>query len=66
VNLNVRCEYKRPSWWGTPEQRRAQKERIKNKIKQTKMLERNGNYSGMWFIKGAHRFWTIKLTSLDL
>ncbi|OQE30288.1 hypothetical protein PENFLA_c003G08530 [Penicillium flavigenum] len=45
VNLNVRCEYKRPVWWGNPEQRRAQKERIKNRIKQTKMLERNGNFS---------------------
>ncbi|OQD66539.1 hypothetical protein PENPOL_c004G05179 [Penicillium polonicum] len=42
VNLNVRCEYKRPIWWGNAEQRRAQKERIKNRIKETKMLERNG------------------------
>ncbi|KAJ5960068.1 C6 sexual development transcription factor NosA [Penicillium vulpinum] len=49
VNLNVRCEYKRPIWWGNAEQRRAQKERIKIRIKQTKMLERNGNYSGMYF-----------------
>ncbi|EKV07798.1 C6 sexual development transcription factor NosA [Penicillium digitatum] len=45
INLNVRCEYKRPIWWGNAEQRRAQKERIKNRIKQTKMLERNGNFS---------------------
>ncbi|KAJ5676010.1 C6 finger domain transcription factor nosA [Penicillium macrosclerotiorum] len=42
VNLSVRCEFKRPSWWGNAEQRRTQKERIKNKIKQTKMIERNG------------------------
>ncbi|RAK88396.1 C6 transcription factor NosA [Aspergillus costaricaensis CBS 115574] len=42
VNLCVKCEYKRPIWWGNAEQRRIQKERIKNKIKQTKMHERNG------------------------
>ncbi|PLN86344.1 putative C6 sexual development transcription factor NosA [Aspergillus taichungensis] len=41
-NLNVKCEYKRPIWWGNAEQRKIQKERIKNKIKQTKMNERNG------------------------
>ncbi|RMZ40455.1 hypothetical protein AFCA_004178 [Aspergillus flavus] len=42
INLCVKCEYKRPIWWGNPEHRRVQKERIKNKIKQTKMNERNG------------------------
>ncbi|KAI9931221.1 hypothetical protein ASPWEDRAFT_233568 [Aspergillus wentii DTO 134E9] len=42
-NLCVKCEYKRPSWWGNADQRRIQKERIKNKIKQTKMNERNGS-----------------------
>ncbi|PWY87157.1 hypothetical protein BO94DRAFT_466517 [Aspergillus sclerotioniger CBS 115572] len=42
VNLSVKCEYKRPIWWGNADQRRIQKERIKNKIKQTKMNERNG------------------------
>ncbi|GFF37536.1 transcriptional regulatory protein pro-1 [Aspergillus udagawae] len=42
-NLCVKCEYKRPIWWGNAEQRRIQKERIKNKIKQTKMNERNGS-----------------------
>ncbi|KAJ6007802.1 hypothetical protein N7540_011778 [Penicillium herquei] len=42
TNLSVKCEYKRPIWWGSPDQRRMQKERIKNKIKQTKSLERSG------------------------
>ncbi|CEL05193.1 Putative C6 sexual development transcription factor NosA [Aspergillus calidoustus] len=42
-NLCVKCEYKRPVWWGNAEQRKLQKERIKNKIKQTKMNERNGS-----------------------
>nr|AOP12494.1 transcription factor ClrB-I2 [Penicillium oxalicum] len=43
INLSVRCEYKRPVWWGNADQRKLQKERIKNKIKQTKMIERNGS-----------------------
>ncbi|RDW81236.1 Zn(II)2Cys6 transcription factor [Aspergillus mulundensis] len=42
-NLCVKCEYKRPIWWGNAEQRKMHKERIKNKIKQTKMNERNGS-----------------------
>ncbi|KAK1144264.1 DNA-binding transcriptional regulator ume6 [Aspergillus melleus] len=46
INLNVKCEYKRPIWWGNAEQRKIQKERIKNKIKQTKMNERNGSLTG--------------------
>lgn len=45
-NLCVKCEYKRPVWWGNVEQRKIQKERIKNKIKQTKMTERSGVLSG--------------------
>ncbi|KAJ5376608.1 C6 finger domain transcription factor nosA [Penicillium cosmopolitanum] len=45
VNLNVRCEYKRPVWWGIPDQRRLQKERIKTKIKNQKVLERNNSQS---------------------
>ncbi|KAJ5225533.1 hypothetical protein N7468_006758 [Penicillium chermesinum] len=47
TNLSVKCEYKRPMWWGSPEQRRMQKERIKNKIKQTKTLERSGQHDGL-------------------
>ncbi|KAI9375204.1 fungal-specific transcription factor domain-containing protein [Aspergillus egyptiacus] len=42
-NLCVKCEYKRPIWWGNAEQRKMHKECIKNKIKQTKMNERNGS-----------------------
>ncbi|KAL2818499.1 fungal-specific transcription factor domain-containing protein [Aspergillus cavernicola] len=42
-NLSVKCEYKRPIWWGNAEQRKMHKECIKNKIKQTKMNERNGS-----------------------
>ncbi|KAI3111570.1 transcriptional regulator family: Fungal Specific TF [Penicillium roqueforti] len=42
VSLNVRCEYKLPVWWANAEKRRAHRERIKNRIKETKTLERNG------------------------
>ncbi|KAJ9363507.1 transcriptional regulator family: Fungal Specific TF [Paecilomyces variotii] len=40
INLCVKCEYTRPSWWGTPEERSMQKEKVKNKIRQTKMNEK--------------------------
>ncbi|KAJ6176578.1 Protein of unknown function DUF3468 [Penicillium canescens] len=43
TNLCLKCEYKRPNWWVSADQRKAQKERIKNKIKQTKSLERRGS-----------------------
>ncbi|KAJ5579721.1 C6 finger domain transcription factor nosA [Penicillium hispanicum] len=48
VNLSVRCEYKRPVWWGNTEQRKAQKERIKNKIKQTKSIERSSTHADIY------------------
>lgn len=46
INLCVKCEYRRPIWWSNPEQRQLQKERIKNKIKQTKINERNMALAG--------------------
>ncbi|MCJ1306463.1 hypothetical protein MMC25_000105 [Agyrium rufum] len=39
-NLGLCCEYKRPIWWGNNEQRRNQKEEIKNIIKRTKLNEK--------------------------
>ncbi|KAK2753422.1 hypothetical protein FQN55_003551 [Onygenales sp. PD_40] len=39
-NLKLKCEYKRPMWWGNNEQRRAQKENIKEVIKNTKLNEK--------------------------
>ncbi|EEA21830.1 DNA-binding transcriptional regulator ume6 [Talaromyces marneffei ATCC 18224] len=42
-NLCVKCEYERPDWWSSSEQRKVHKERIKNKIKQTKLNEKNQN-----------------------
>jgi len=34
------CEYKRPTWWANNEQRKAQKERIKDIIKATKTIDK--------------------------
>ncbi|KAF3482946.1 uncharacterized protein GIQ15_02270 [Arthroderma uncinatum] len=39
-NLKLRCEYERPMWWGNSEQRKSQKEYIKDLIKSTKMNEK--------------------------
>lgn len=41
-------------WWGNPEQRRHQKERIKNKIKQTKSLERSNTNQDPLNRMGVH------------
>ncbi|CAO2648948.1 Nn.00g098970.m01.CDS01 [Neocucurbitaria sp. VM-36] len=39
-HLGLKCEYKRPMWWSNNEQRRNQKEMIKNIIKRTKLNEK--------------------------
>ncbi|KAJ4370645.1 DNA-binding transcriptional regulator ume6 [Neocucurbitaria cava] len=39
-HLGLKCEYKRPMWWSNNEQRRGQKEMIKNIIKRTKLNEK--------------------------
>jgi hypothetical protein len=36
----LKCEYKRPLWWSNNEQRKTQKETIKNIIKRTKLSEK--------------------------
>lgn len=46
VSLCVKCEYKRPAWWGSMEQRQMQKDRIKLRIRHTKDTEKNGNFQG--------------------
>ncbi|KAI9829491.1 MAG: hypothetical protein M1819_006311 [Sarea resinae] len=40
-HLGLKCEYKRPMWWSNNEQRRQQKEVIKNIIKRTKLSEKS-------------------------
>lgn len=40
-HLGLKCEYKRPMWWSNGEQRRNQKEVIKNIIKRTKLNEKS-------------------------
>ncbi|KAL1383066.1 fungal-specific transcription factor domain-containing protein [Phyllosticta capitalensis] len=39
-NLGLQCQYKRPMWWSNQEERLAQKEKIKNIIKRTKLTEK--------------------------
>lgn len=39
-HLGLRCDYKRPMWWSNGEQRRLQKERIKDVIKQTQVSKK--------------------------
>jgi hypothetical protein len=48
-------------WWGNVEQRRIQKERIKNKIKQTKMTERSGVLSGKPVVYRIDAWLTLRL-----
>jgi C6 transcription factor Pro1 len=40
-HLGLTCEYKRPMWWSNNDQRRRQKEDIKNIIKRTKLSEKS-------------------------
>ncbi|EME79879.1 uncharacterized protein MYCFIDRAFT_72110 [Pseudocercospora fijiensis CIRAD86] len=40
-HLGLRCDYKRPMWWSNGEQRRAQKEVIKNIIKKTQLTKKH-------------------------
>ncbi|MCJ1318021.1 hypothetical protein MMC15_003348 [Xylographa vitiligo] len=44
-HLGLKCEYKRPVWWSNNEQRKAQKETIKNIIKRTKLSEKTSQAS---------------------
>ncbi|KAL9044716.1 MAG: hypothetical protein Q9214_002165 [Letrouitia sp. 1 TL-2023] len=40
-HLGLKCEYKRPMWWSNNDQRKQQKEIIKNIIKRTKLSEKS-------------------------
>ncbi|GLA83240.1 hypothetical protein AtubIFM56815_007432 [Aspergillus tubingensis] len=42
TKLGLRCEYRTPQWWATVEMRKRQKERIKQRIRQTKIMEKEG------------------------
>jgi hypothetical protein len=46
-NLGLKCEYKRPMWWSNNEQRKQQKEHIKNIIKRTKLTEKTAQVAAM-------------------
>ncbi|GAB7359479.1 hypothetical protein MBLNU230_g6125t1 [Neophaeotheca triangularis] len=42
-HLGLRCDYKRPMWWSNGEQRKAQKEAIKNIIKRTQLSKKTAD-----------------------
>ncbi|RKF57843.1 Transcriptional regulatory protein pro1 [Erysiphe neolycopersici] len=42
-NLGLKCDYKRPLWWSSNEQRRLQKENIKLIIKRRKLAEKSSS-----------------------
>ena len=44
-HLGLKCEYKRPMWWSNNDQRKQQKEHIKNIIKRTKLSEKTSHMS---------------------
>ena len=44
-HLGLKCEYKRPMWWSNNDQRKQQKELIKNIIKRTKLSEKTAHIS---------------------
>lgn len=50
TNLCLKCDYTKPAWWMSLEQRRVQKERIKDRIRQTKVMEKDGSLQGEYKI----------------
>ncbi|KAI9724508.1 MAG: hypothetical protein M1812_000576 [Candelaria pacifica] len=46
-HLGLKCDYKRPMWWGNNDQRRQQKEMIKTIIKRTKLTEKTAQIGPM-------------------
>lgn len=44
-HLGLRCDYKRPMWWSNGEQRRQQKELIKDAIKRTQLSKKSAQSS---------------------
>ncbi|GAB7337624.1 hypothetical protein MBLNU457_g2921t2 [Dothideomycetes sp. NU457] len=42
-HLGLKCEYKRPQWWGNSDQRRNQKDHIKDIIKRTQLVKKSSH-----------------------
>ncbi|KAL3446475.1 fungal-specific transcription factor domain-containing protein [Aspergillus insuetus] len=40
ASLNVSCEYRKPSWWISTDARNLQKNKIKEKVRETKVLQK--------------------------
>ncbi|RAH65958.1 Zn(II)2Cys6 transcription factor [Aspergillus aculeatinus CBS 121060] len=43
AKLSLKCDYKTPQWWATPELRQKQMDRIKTRIRQTKVMQKEGS-----------------------
>ncbi|RAL11392.1 C6 transcription factor rosa [Aspergillus homomorphus CBS 101889] len=43
AKLGLKCDYRTPGWWQSVDQRRRQKDMIKKRIRQTKVIEKEGN-----------------------
>ncbi|PYH90844.1 hypothetical protein BO71DRAFT_66275 [Aspergillus ellipticus CBS 707.79] len=41
--LGLKCDYKTPHWWATPDLRRKQMGRIKSRIRQTKVMDKDNS-----------------------
>lgn len=45
-SLNLTCEYNQPAWWGNQTQKLVEKDRVKERIRETKVMERQKNLEG--------------------
>ncbi|RAH78496.1 C6 transcription factor rosa [Aspergillus japonicus CBS 114.51] len=41
--LSLKCDYKMPHWWQNPELRRRQMDMIKKRVRQTRIMKKEGN-----------------------
>ncbi|KAL6236301.1 hypothetical protein BDW75DRAFT_239390 [Aspergillus navahoensis] len=65
--LGLRCDYKTPQWWSTTEQRNRQRDRIKDRIRQTKVMEKEGSLRDyMERIKAMCRKTPVKTATADI
>ncbi|KAL4743166.1 fungal-specific transcription factor domain-containing protein [Aspergillus similis] len=65
--LGLRCDYKTPQWWSTTEQRNRQRDRIKDRIRQTKVIEKEGSLRDyMERIKAMCRKSPLKTAAADV
>ncbi|KAF7625825.1 hypothetical protein AFLA_002672 [Aspergillus flavus NRRL3357] len=42
TKLGLKCDYKPPRWWANTEHRRKQRDRLKDRVRQSKVMEKEG------------------------